>query len=87
MDQPRTKDWRELCKEAANESHPRKLMELIAEITKALDERDGSRNGNARDNRQADLSARSGALPPTAGSRDGTMQRDKIQYGLKELTV
>lgn len=50
MDQHRAKDWRELCEEAANESDPRKLMSLVAEITKALDERDGSRrNRNSRD--------------------------------------
>ena len=40
MDQDRVKDWRELCKAAANELDPKKLMALIAEITRALDERD-----------------------------------------------
>jgi len=35
----RIKDWRELCRAAANESDPAKLMNLIAELTKALDER------------------------------------------------
>ena len=44
MDQDRVKDWRELCKTAANELDPKKLMALIAEITRALDERDGRRN-------------------------------------------
>ena len=43
MDQPHTKDRRELCKAAANESDPEKLMVLVAEITKALDERDARR--------------------------------------------
>ena len=33
MDQDRVKDWRELCKAAANELDPKKLMALIAEIT------------------------------------------------------
>jgi len=33
------KDWRELCSAAANESDPAKLINLIAELTKALDER------------------------------------------------
>jgi len=44
MDENRSKDWRELCKKAANELDPAKLMELIAELTKALDERDKKRN-------------------------------------------
>ena len=44
MDQDRIKDWRELCKAAANELDPKKLMALIAEITRALDERDERRN-------------------------------------------
>jgi hypothetical protein len=43
MDQDRVKDWRELCKAAANELDPKKLMALIAEITRALDERDKKR--------------------------------------------
>ena len=38
--QDRTKDWRELCKEAATELDPVKLMNLIAELTRALNERD-----------------------------------------------
>ncbi len=44
MDQDRVKDWRELCEAAANEPDPKKLMAPIAEITRALDERDGRRN-------------------------------------------
>jgi hypothetical protein len=40
MDQDRVKDWRELCQAAANELDPKNLMALIAEITRALDERD-----------------------------------------------
>lgn len=43
MERDRTKDWRELCKAAANEPDPAKLMGLIAELTKALDERDRKR--------------------------------------------
>jgi hypothetical protein len=44
----RTKDWRELCKAAANELDPAKLMELIGELTRALDERD-KRRGKVND--------------------------------------
>jgi hypothetical protein len=40
MDQDRVKDWRELCQAAANELDPKNLMALIAEITRALGERD-----------------------------------------------
>ncbi len=44
MDHDRAKDWRELCKAAANELDPHKLMSLIAEITRALDKRDERRH-------------------------------------------
>jgi hypothetical protein len=47
----RTKGWRELCKAAASELDPTKLMELIAELNTALDERDDRRrkmNGQNR---------------------------------------
>ena len=59
MDQHQTKDWRELCKAAANEPDPNKLMALIAEITKALDERDGRRNVSRtnENNEQSNFSA------------------------------
>ena len=36
MDQDRVKDWRELCKAAANEVDPKKLMALIGEITSSV---------------------------------------------------
>ncbi len=32
--------WTELCEQAANEQDPKKLMELIAEITRLLDEKE-----------------------------------------------
>jgi hypothetical protein len=38
-----TRDWRELCKAAATELDPAKLMDLIAELTRALDEREKQR--------------------------------------------
>jgi hypothetical protein len=46
MTQDRTMDWQELCKKAANELDPPKLMQLIVELTKALDKRNNkSSNG------------------------------------------
>lgn len=39
------KDWRKLCEAAAKEEDPNKLMELVSEINKALDERDLKREG------------------------------------------
>jgi hypothetical protein len=39
MDQRCNEDWQELCKAAANESDPAKLIDLISELNKALDER------------------------------------------------
>ena len=41
--QDRTRDWRELCNQAATELDPAKLMNLIAELTRALSERDRNR--------------------------------------------
>ncbi len=53
MDQDRDKNWRELCKAAANELDPAKLMALVVELNEALDERYKKhdypvRNGNER---------------------------------------
>ena len=36
-------EWRILAEEAAQEKDPRKLMEIIAALTRALDERNGDR--------------------------------------------
>ena len=46
MTQDRSMDWQELCKKAANELDPAKLMQLIAELTKALDERNNNKRSN-----------------------------------------
>jgi len=43
VDKDHNKDWRELCKAVANELDPAKLMDLIAQLTRALDERDKKR--------------------------------------------
>ncbi len=43
QDRPKDKDWRELCKAAANEPDPDKLMDLIVELNKVLDERETKR--------------------------------------------
>jgi hypothetical protein len=63
MDRDRTKDWRELCKAVATELDPAKLMDLIAELTKALDERDKNRRnvtgGNPDENDGGSRSLRS----------------------------
>ncbi|MGC1687821.1 MAG: hypothetical protein WA734_19485 [Candidatus Acidiferrales bacterium] len=56
MDQDRVKDWRELCKTAANELDPKKLMALIAEITRALDERDKKQNIAIKNEREGEAS-------------------------------
>jgi hypothetical protein len=55
----RTKDWRELCKAAANELDPAKLMELIGELNRALDERDKKRRrGNENEEEPPDENRR-----------------------------
>jgi hypothetical protein len=42
-----TKTWQELCEAVSHESNPTRLMALIAELMRALDERDQSANANA----------------------------------------
>ena len=44
MDQNRNENWQDLCKAAANELDPKKLMDLIVELNKAL----GSGTANGR---------------------------------------
>lgn len=39
MDQDPTRDWQELCAAAAKEPDPKKLMSLITEIVKMIDDR------------------------------------------------
>jgi len=38
--EPEAKDWRELCMAAATEMDPEKLLDLVGQINKALDDRD-----------------------------------------------
>ena len=40
MHQDRDKNWQDLCPAAATEQAPKKLMALVSEIIKALDERE-----------------------------------------------
>ncbi len=46
MDQDRNEDWRELCKAAANELDPTKLMNLITELNRALEKCAQKRRNN-----------------------------------------
>jgi hypothetical protein len=46
-DQP--KDWRKLCEAAAQETDPDKLLSLVIELNKVLDEREPRRDGILRD--------------------------------------
>jgi hypothetical protein len=63
MNRDQTKDWRELCKAAAQELDPAKLTDIIAELIKTLDERDRKRRNttgeNAGDNDGGSRSLRS----------------------------
>jgi hypothetical protein len=69
MEEDRTKDWRELCKAAANEPDPEKMMELIAELIKALDEHEKKQRqisqGNTVDKGEiGDDDKQAGAISP-----------------------
>jgi hypothetical protein len=50
MNENRTEDWREICKAAANELDPVRLMELIVELNRALDEHDLKRRKSTGEN-------------------------------------
>ena len=41
--------WRELCEQAAVEQDPEKLMELVAEITRLLDEKQKRLKGSPKE--------------------------------------
>ena len=51
MDKLREQNWRELCQAAATEQDPNKLIALVAELNKVLDELQGKREsaGNKKD--------------------------------------
>ena len=40
MSADKRRDWRELCDAVRKEKDPQRLLELVAELVKALDERD-----------------------------------------------
>ena len=53
MDQDPTRDWQELCEAASKEPDPKKLMSLLTEMVKMIDDRrrKGARVLNARNAR------------------------------------
>ena len=64
MNQDRTRNWRELCEAVATELDPAKLMDLIAELSKALDQcdqkgRNAGEGSNSEDRNQQARSWRS----------------------------
>ena len=46
---PNNQRWRELCARAAVEQDPKKLMELVAEISRLFDEEHNTGRVNTRD--------------------------------------
>ena len=49
MSANRTNDWRTLCEAASKERDPQKLLELVTEINKALEEEYGRSNHTLSD--------------------------------------
>jgi hypothetical protein len=64
MDQDRG-DFKELCRAAAHEMDPDKLMVLVAEIIEAFDERERKRNSPTE--REKDSEPPNGAYRPSHG--------------------
>jgi hypothetical protein len=59
MSQNTPKDWRELCRKAQEELDPDRLMDLIVEINKALDEQARRRKGNLAEINELDTETES----------------------------
>jgi hypothetical protein len=59
MSQNNPKDWRELCRKAAEEFDPDKLMDLIVELNQVLDEQVRKRKGMTDDATASDAEAES----------------------------
>jgi hypothetical protein len=62
MSQKGPRDWRELCRQAAEEPDPEKLMDLIVELNRALDEHNKKRKGAFENTRDKEQSSRSSAM-------------------------
>lgn len=63
MDRDRSKDWQELCKAAANEQDPEKLMDLIFQLNQALEERQkNERKRRTDDGNATDKNCRASSL-------------------------
>ena len=54
--------WRELCAQATVEQDPQKLMELVKEISRLLDEKQGRSSSDHRE------TVEEGGKPPTESS-------------------
>jgi hypothetical protein len=52
MDQGRDENWLVLCQTAATEQDPNKLMALVAEIVKALDDRNRKAGGSPAEDKK-----------------------------------
>jgi hypothetical protein len=50
---PKNERWRELCAQAAVEQDPKKLMELVAEISRLFDEERKTRKSANEDQSEA----------------------------------
>ena len=59
MSQNTPKDWRELCRKAQEELDPDKLMDLIVEINRALDEQARRRKENPAEINELDIETES----------------------------
>jgi hypothetical protein len=68
------KDWREICRQAAEEVDPEKLMDLIVELNRALDEHNKKRKGIFENIKDKDQSCRGSAV-------------DSITFGCDSLRV
>jgi hypothetical protein len=78
MSQTGPKDWRELCRKASEELDPDKLMDLIVEINKALDEQSKRRKGIFEGINNAD---------PEKDSRESEATFPKLRNGWRNVRL
>jgi hypothetical protein len=80
MSRNNPKDWRELCRKAQEELDPDKLMDLIVEINKALDEHDKKQREIVDDVTDPDSGAEARQLEVSFSKRGPTWQNPLLQF-------
>lgn len=80
MSESTPKDWRELCRKAAEELDPDKFMDLIVEINKALDEHARKHKGVLDKLSDSDMETEAVSFGVMSPTRRLTWQNALVQF-------